>query len=76
MTRQPPLPVIETPRLALHRLSTDDAGFILELLNEPSFLRYIGDKGVRTREDAGRYILGSTGWSGRTAGSRSGCAAC
>ena len=57
MTRQPPAPVIETPRLALRRLSTDDADFILELLNEPSFLRYIGDKGVRTREDAGRYIL-------------------
>ena len=52
-----PLPVIETPRLALHRLTTDDADFILELLNEPSFLRYIGDKGVRTREDACRYIL-------------------
>ena len=52
-----PLPVIETPRLALHRLTTDDADFILELLNEPSFLRFIGDKGVRTREDACRYIL-------------------
>ena len=57
MTRQLPLPVIETPRLARRRLTTDDADFILELLNEPSFLRYIGDKGVRTREDAGRYIL-------------------
>jgi len=49
--------VIETRRLTLHRLSVDDADFILELLNEPSFLRYIGDKGVRTREDACRYIL-------------------
>lgn len=57
MTPHPPVPVIETPRLALRRLSTDDADFILELLNEPSFLRYIGDKGVRTRGDAGRYIL-------------------
>jgi len=50
-------PVIETPRLALHRLTRDDADFILELLNEPSFLRYIGDKGVRTRADACQYIL-------------------
>ena len=50
------MPVIESPRLALHRLTTDDADFILELLNEPSFLRYIGDKGVRTREDACRYL--------------------
>ena len=55
--RQPLLPLIETPRLALHRLTTDDADFILELLNEPSFLRFIGDKGVRTREHACRYIL-------------------
>ena len=30
---------------------------VFELLNEPSFLRYIGDKGVRTREDACQYIL-------------------
>jgi ribosomal-protein-alanine N-acetyltransferase len=50
------LPVIETPRLRLHRLTADDADFILELLNEPTFLRYIGDKGVRTREDACRYL--------------------
>lgn len=49
--------VLETERLILRRLSADDAGFILELLNDPSFLRYIGDKGVRTVEDARRYIL-------------------
>lgn len=49
--------VIETERLMLRRLSTDDAGFIFELLNEPSFLRYIGDRGVKNIEDARRYIL-------------------
>jgi RimJ/RimL family protein N-acetyltransferase len=48
--------VLETPRLALRRLSLDDAAFILELLNDPSFLRYIGDKEVRTSDDARRYI--------------------
>jgi len=48
--------ILETERLVLRRLSSDDAGFILELLNQPSFLRYIGDKGVRTTEDAVRYI--------------------
>ena len=37
-------------------MSLDDAAFILDLLNEPSFLRHIGDKGVRTRDDACRYI--------------------
>lgn len=48
--------VIETKRLALRRLTTEDAGFMLELLNDPDFLRYIGDKKVRTREDACGYI--------------------
>ena len=49
--------VVETDRLVLRRLTTDDAEFILELLNEPSFLQYIGDKGVRTLDDARRYLL-------------------
>jgi len=51
------LKVLETDRLNLRWLSTDDAKFILELLNEPSFLRFIGDKGVRTLDDARDYIL-------------------
>lgn len=49
-------PVLGTPRLVLGRFSLDDAGFVLELLNEPSFLRYIGDKGVRSLADAHRYL--------------------
>jgi len=49
--------VLETDRLLLRKLSIDDAEFILELLNEPSFLRFIGDKGVRTLADAREYIL-------------------
>lgn len=49
--------VIETDRLILRWLTLNDAEFILELLNEPSWLRYIGDKGVRTVEDARNYIL-------------------
>lgn len=49
--------VLETDHLALRRLALDDADFILDLLNDPSFLRYVGDKGVRTQEDARRYIL-------------------
>ena len=48
--------VLETERLALRRLSADDAEFIVELLNQPSFIRNIGDRGVRTNEDAVRYI--------------------
>ena len=48
--------VLETKRLDLRRLAIDDAEFILGLLNEPSFIRNIGDKGVRTVEDARQYI--------------------
>ncbi len=48
--------VIETERLVLRRLTLHDAPFILELLNDPAFLLYIGDKGVRTQADACRYI--------------------
>ena len=50
--------VLETERLVLRRLDPAlDAEFILRLLNEPSFLHYIGDKGVRTSADAQRYII-------------------
>jgi RimJ/RimL family protein N-acetyltransferase len=49
--------VIDTPRMQLRELDADDAAFILELLNEPGFLRYIGDKGVRNLADAREYIF-------------------
>jgi RimJ/RimL family protein N-acetyltransferase len=49
--------ILETARLALRRLSIEDAAFILELVNEPSWLQFIGDRGVRTLEDARDYIL-------------------
>ena len=48
--------VLETERLVLRKISVDDAEFIIELLNLPSFLRYIGDKEVRNAADAVRYI--------------------
>jgi [ribosomal protein S5]-alanine N-acetyltransferase len=47
---------IETERLLLHEFTADDAPFVLRLVNEPAFLRYIGDRGVRNLEDARRYI--------------------
>ncbi|HEV8589526.1 MAG TPA: GNAT family N-acetyltransferase [Pyrinomonadaceae bacterium] len=50
--------ILETERLILRHLSAeDDAQFILKLVNEPSFLHYIGDKGVRTLDDARRYVV-------------------
>ncbi|MBL8299293.1 MAG: GNAT family N-acetyltransferase [Rhodanobacteraceae bacterium] len=49
--------VTETQRLVLHRFDTEnDAAFVLQLVNEPSWLQFIGDKGVRTIEDARRYL--------------------
>jgi [ribosomal protein S5]-alanine N-acetyltransferase len=51
------LKALETDRLIIRRMSTNDAAFMLGLLNEPSWLRFVGDRGVRTAEDAQRYIL-------------------
>jgi len=48
--------ILETERLTLRHLSTDDAPFILELLNDPSFIQNIGDRNVRTIADAESYI--------------------
>lgn len=45
-----------TPRLALREMVDDDAQFVVELLTDPAFLKYIGDRGVRTLDDARRYI--------------------
>src|SRR6476659_711771 len=50
------LPELETPRLSLRRLDFADAPFLVGLLNQPSFLANIGDRGVRNVEDAHRYL--------------------
>lgn len=49
--------LLETERLVLRRMKVGDAEFIFELVNERAFIRNIGDKGVRTLEDARNYIL-------------------
>ena len=48
--------VLETERLVLRRLTLDDAEFIFRLVNEPAWLRYIGDKHVRNLDDARTYL--------------------
>lgn len=48
---------LETDRLIIRPFTLEDAGFILELLNEPSFIQNIGDRKVRTIEDACSYLL-------------------
>jgi RimJ/RimL family protein N-acetyltransferase len=49
-------PVLRTKRLELRELVLEDDEFILRLLNEAAFLRFIGDKGVRTAADAREYL--------------------
>jgi RimJ/RimL family protein N-acetyltransferase len=48
--------ILETERLQLREVESSDAGFVLDLLNQPSFKRYIGDRGVRTIDQACDYI--------------------
>jgi RimJ/RimL family protein N-acetyltransferase len=47
---------IEAERLRLRPLVADDAAFIHALVTDPDWLRYIGDRGVRTLDDAHAYI--------------------
>jgi RimJ/RimL family protein N-acetyltransferase len=49
--------VLETERLTLRHLDVSDARFVVTLLNEPAFLQYIGDRQVRSEEEAVGYIL-------------------
>jgi RimJ/RimL family protein N-acetyltransferase len=51
--------VLETERLILRRVTVEDGEFILELLNDPAWLRFIGDRGVRTLDAARDYITKS-----------------
>jgi RimJ/RimL family protein N-acetyltransferase len=48
--------VVETERLIVRELSLSDAAFLLELMNEAGWHRFIGDRGIRTVEAAATYI--------------------
>lgn len=52
-----PMNIINTARLALRELTPADAAFMLGLLNEPAFVRFVGDRGVRTLAQARDYLL-------------------
>lgn len=47
---------LETDRLVLRPMNEEDAEFILELLNDPSFIQNIGDRKIRTLDGAKAYI--------------------
>jgi [ribosomal protein S5]-alanine N-acetyltransferase len=48
--------ILETERLTLRELTAGDAEFTLDLLNQPSFIKYIGDRRVRDLEQAREFI--------------------
>ena len=47
---------VETARLAIRPLTLEDAPFVLRLVNEPAWIRFIGDKKVHSLADAEHYI--------------------
>jgi RimJ/RimL family protein N-acetyltransferase len=49
--------VLQTERLRLRHMTPDDAEFMLGLLNDPGWHRFIGDRGIRTVEGAREHIL-------------------
>lgn len=51
-----PEAVIETVRLKLRELTFGDADFIIQLVNSPGWLRFIGDRNIRTEEEAIAYL--------------------
>ncbi|WP_040756379.1 GNAT family N-acetyltransferase [Winogradskyella psychrotolerans] len=48
---------LQTPRLLIKPIDTDDAAFILELMNTPKWIKNIGDRNVKTVKDAKDYII-------------------
>jgi RimJ/RimL family protein N-acetyltransferase len=48
--------ILETKRLSLRQLTLEDAGFLLELMNEPDFIKYVADRGLRKTADAAKYL--------------------
>jgi [ribosomal protein S5]-alanine N-acetyltransferase len=47
---------LETERLHLRRLTLDDAGFLIEVFNDPAFIRFVGDRNIRTIDDAESFL--------------------
>lgn len=48
--------ILDTERLSLRMLTSSDASFILELVNSPGWLEFIGDKKIRNEQDAVLYL--------------------
>ena len=48
--------VLQTERLILRKLTLNDTDFIIELVNSPGWLQYIGYRNIHTTEDALKYL--------------------
>jgi ribosomal-protein-alanine N-acetyltransferase len=49
--------ILETERLTLREMEAEgDAAFVFKLLNTPKFIKYIGDRGVRSVDEARHFI--------------------
>lgn len=48
--------ILETARIVLRKMTLDDTDFILQLLNEPDYIRFIGDRRVSNQEQAQNYL--------------------
>jgi RimJ/RimL family protein N-acetyltransferase len=48
--------ILDTERLRLRALTLDDAPFYLEVVNSPGFIEFIGDRGIRTEDEARKAI--------------------
>lgn len=47
----------ETERLILRQMDTSDAAFLVEVMNTPKWLEFIGDRNVHSEEDGLNYIV-------------------
>lgn len=48
--------ILETERLRLREFTPEDASFIIELVNSPGWLKYIGDRNIKTTDQARTYL--------------------
>ncbi len=46
----------ETERLLLSKITLEDTPFIFELVNTPLWIKFIGERNIRTHDDAKKYI--------------------
>ncbi|HEY3386682.1 MAG TPA: GNAT family N-acetyltransferase [Saprospiraceae bacterium] len=49
--------ILETSHLIVRKFNIDDAPFMLRLLNEPTWIQFIGDRNVRTVQEAEHYLM-------------------